>query len=193
MACFRKSNFSPGLTSSVFMASVDRKIWYRNQYLKSQHWDNLRLRKLVSSNGLCSICRLEGWNHDVHHIRYKNLFDVNLSDLAVLCRSCHNKAHVILAADPSIKKHPNPWWKTIRTVMVFRKRGMFPEQQEAKRKIKEAVLRCVANGKLSRRCKYTVSKKFRDAVVSGFVLTDDVVCRMITRPYKTYLLSLAIH
>jgi 5-methylcytosine-specific restriction endonuclease McrA len=30
---------------------------------------------------------------DVHHVNYRNLFDVKLLDLLALCRSCHKEEH----------------------------------------------------------------------------------------------------
>ncbi len=30
---------------------------------------------------------------DVHHLNYKNIHDVTVDDLQVLCRKCHNKEH----------------------------------------------------------------------------------------------------
>jgi len=70
---------------------------YRNEYLKSHHWRSLREEKL-KLNPLCEQC---GSNKRVepHHIRYKNLYDVELTDLQTLCRKCHNKVH-----NPPIKK-----------------------------------------------------------------------------------------
>ena len=32
---------------------------------------------------------------DVHHVDYKNLFDVETGDLKTLCRPCHKKYHII--------------------------------------------------------------------------------------------------
>ena len=66
---------------------------YRNGYLNSAHWFNLRRQKLASVKH----CEYPGCNShkrlDVHHIRYKNLFDVSMDDLMVLCRKHHNAAH----------------------------------------------------------------------------------------------------
>lgn len=68
-----------------------RKWFYREVYLKSEHWKELRQRKL-SKVRRCEICRTKHCL-DVHHLRYKGLYDVAEKDLQVLCRSCHEKKH----------------------------------------------------------------------------------------------------
>lgn len=88
----------------------DKREWYRTEYLKSDHWKSLKARKLVQ-NPNCSGC----WSNahlDVHHIRYRNLYDVDLSDLLTLCRACHIKEHERLRAKKKEwKKHKRrrPW------------------------------------------------------------------------------------
>lgn len=68
-----------------------RQKWYREVYLLSEHWKGLRRAKLAISPK-CEICgrtkRL-----DVHHIHYRNIYDVLVSDLQTLCRRCHRKHH----------------------------------------------------------------------------------------------------
>lgn len=66
--------------------------YYRDVYLNSDHWKNLRKEKL-SQFDFCEKCK--SLNHlDVHHINYKGLYDVKLSDLKVFCRNCHEKEHL---------------------------------------------------------------------------------------------------
>ncbi len=69
----------------------DKRRYYREEYLKSEHWKNLKSSKL-SANPFCQSC---GGNSclDVHHIRYRDLFNVELSDLLTLCRNCHETLH----------------------------------------------------------------------------------------------------
>jgi len=69
----------------------DRREWYHRVYLQSAHWKSLRSKKLAASPR-CERC---GNTHalDVHHVNYRNLFDVALSDLLTLCRSCHDAEH----------------------------------------------------------------------------------------------------
>jgi 5-methylcytosine-specific restriction endonuclease McrA len=60
-------------------------------YLKSDDWLTKKYLKKLRTNK-CAICNsLE--NLDVHHLNYRGLVDVELSDLRVLCRHCHFMAH----------------------------------------------------------------------------------------------------
>ena len=68
----------------------DRKS-YRDEYLNSEHWNELRERKLKETP-LCETCGSK-FRVEPHHINYRNLYDVQLSDLKTLCRSCHTKIH----------------------------------------------------------------------------------------------------
>lgn len=69
--------------------------WYRDVYLRSEDWKNLRIAMLHSANNKCEACSTSR-SLDVHHINYRKLYDVSPEDLVVLCRDCHNKAHEIL-------------------------------------------------------------------------------------------------
>jgi 5-methylcytosine-specific restriction endonuclease McrA len=66
---------------------------YRSVYLKSDHWKSLRSEKL-SQTPYCEECESKNVL-DVHHKKYKNLYDVLTEDLQTLCRRCHTKKHVI--------------------------------------------------------------------------------------------------
>lgn len=74
----------------IYFMKRSRK-FYRTQYLQSDHWADLRRDKLRESP-FCERCEGEG-PYDVHHIRYKKLYDYLLSDLQTLCRKCHETAH----------------------------------------------------------------------------------------------------
>lgn len=66
-------------------------ILYRKEYLQSEHWQNLRARKL-QANPVCEICG-DKFMVEPHHIHYRNLYDVTLTDLQSLCRRHHNRIH----------------------------------------------------------------------------------------------------
>lgn len=72
---------------------ADAKHFYRFTYLKSEHWQNLRLEKLASVDACCQRCGHRDLSNDVHHLRYRKLFDVTKDDLLVLCRACHSTVH----------------------------------------------------------------------------------------------------
>lgn len=77
--------------ANSFIRENRNNIFYRENYLKSDHWKFLREEKL-RLNAQCEKCgslRLL----DVHHKDYKGLYDVKISDLQTLCRKCHDKEH----------------------------------------------------------------------------------------------------
>ena len=69
----------------------DKRKYYREVYLQSNHWKDLRGKKL-KINPVCENCGSKK-KPDVHHLDYKNLYDVTLKDLKTLCRKCHKKLH----------------------------------------------------------------------------------------------------
>lgn len=84
---------------------------YRNGYLKSEHWTNLRLSRIAQQKGKCAICRRRlGLRLDVHHVRYKNLYDVSLFDLKALCRGCHDATHLVLELTLKLRDQPRTKW-----------------------------------------------------------------------------------
>ena len=69
----------------------DKRAYYRLEYLRSAHWTALRARKLKASP-VCEVCGSSS-RVEPHHLRYKNLFDVELEDLKTLCRRHHVLEH----------------------------------------------------------------------------------------------------
>lgn len=65
--------------------------YYRNIYLKSDHWKALRAEKLAINN-CCEKCG-HRYSLEVHHINYRGLYDVKLADLQTLCSKCHKQTH----------------------------------------------------------------------------------------------------
>jgi hypothetical protein len=64
------------------------------EYLQSEHWKVLKRKRLEIASYRCEVCGSPHMLH-VHHLRYKNLYDVLPSDLQVLCDYHHSKAHGI--------------------------------------------------------------------------------------------------
>lgn len=60
-------------------------------YLKSESWQIKRQQVIERDNGFCRRCSSKGT--DVHHLHYNNIYNEDLNDLILLCRSCHEKAH----------------------------------------------------------------------------------------------------
>lgn len=64
------------------------------QYLKSEHWLNVKRRFRASSfcKNECRICGNKK-NLHIHHKTYKRVGNERLSDLEELCASCHKSLH----------------------------------------------------------------------------------------------------
>lgn len=64
-------------------------------YLKTDHWRSFRLRAIKRAANKCQLCastnRLE-----VHHNDYSRLGGELMTDVVVLCRSCHSLVHGVL-------------------------------------------------------------------------------------------------
>lgn len=95
---------------------VEAKHRYRFGYLKSEHWHDLRTLKLIKSAARCAGCGRKNWGHDVHHVKYADLYSVQLGDLRVLCRECHTSVHFVMAGFPEHKQIFNSArrWEFIR-------------------------------------------------------------------------------
>lgn len=108
--------------------------WYRTHYLKSSHWSDLRLKKLAETDARCETCGKQNFANDVHHIQYKNLWDVDTSDLRVLCRDCHNLIHDALE---NLKTYPRKealeeWRNCVRIVRANIAGSFYPAWYQAR-------------------------------------------------------------
>ena len=61
------------------------------QYLASDDWLTKRYKKRLKANR-CAVCSSTE-KLEVHHLNYRNLTDVEMSDLRVLCHRCHFLGH----------------------------------------------------------------------------------------------------
>jgi len=64
------------------------------EYLRSNDWKIKKSNKLKKTKN-CAICNKKN-NLDIHHIFYKSWYDVENSDLRILCRECHYKTHELI-------------------------------------------------------------------------------------------------
>jgi len=69
-------------------------------YMQSEHWHSLRAKAIETYGSKCELCRSRVKHPHVHHLLYRQLYDVTTDDLAVVCQFCHGRIHVYL------KKHP---------------------------------------------------------------------------------------
>jgi hypothetical protein len=83
------------LQQEIKSSGLSKREWYRTVYLYSDHWWELRTRKLNEAGRFCVSCDGEQ-NLQVHHKRYRSIFNVELSDLEVMCKKCHKAEHAYL-------------------------------------------------------------------------------------------------
>lgn len=81
------------LERSLAESGLEMREWYRQIYLHSHHWQDLRAWALSKQGCFCQACRQPAKTLDAHHERYRNIFDVEVADLKILCRSCHDTKH----------------------------------------------------------------------------------------------------
>lgn len=67
-----------------------------SDYLKTTHWDTIRLAALKRAGYRCQICNTGNTTLDVHHRTYERRGSELPTDLTVLCRACHEKFHDIV-------------------------------------------------------------------------------------------------
>jgi hypothetical protein len=91
------------------------------RYLQSGDWKRKRREKLEEQK-VCEVCGT-GQLLRVHHLEYRNWYDVLPSDLCVLCENCHNLGHelisfgVVCASNGSIESRRNRLKKAIREAL----------------------------------------------------------------------------
>lgn len=100
-----RSDLPPKMPNDIDRWTTDHREWYRSVYLASEHWADLRRRKLAR-NPTCELCGKSG-QMDIHHVNYRRIFDVQLHDLLTLCRKCHDEEHATNGNPKRIKRLPN--------------------------------------------------------------------------------------
>ena len=68
---------------------MDYKSYYK--YLCSEHWSFTRAGVLKRDKNQCFRCKQAA--REVHHINYKNLVDIEDTDLISVCQECHGDIH----------------------------------------------------------------------------------------------------
>ncbi len=94
-------------------------LWYRQVYLVSPHWKELRARKL-RRNPCCELCRSRE-HLDVHHLEYSELYDIRLAQLRTLCRQCHKLQHSKLSDSQIIERERQIVDATKRALKAFQR------------------------------------------------------------------------
>jgi len=106
------------------------------KYLKSEDWKQKKNKKYYKKRK-CAICA-ETNNLDVHHLNYKNLYDVESEDLRILCRRCHFLTHDLFKQGKIKFKsnNHNSRFATIKNIVknylgLGRKNLFYPEENLA--------------------------------------------------------------
>lgn len=71
-----------------------RKMKYAD-YLKSEYFQNFRLKVLKSRRYKCERCKGK-YRLQIHHKHYASLGNEKLNDVMVLCITCHERMHFTL-------------------------------------------------------------------------------------------------
>jgi hypothetical protein len=65
---------------------------YREEYLNSEEWKTLR-DSIMAVKPTCQCKGCDKPAADLHHMVYRNIVDVKITDLIPVCRSCHDLIH----------------------------------------------------------------------------------------------------
>lgn len=68
-----------------------KKIPY-TEYLQTEHWGSVRSKALERAEHRCQLCNADSALH-VHHRTYERRGNERISDLTVLCKTCHERFH----------------------------------------------------------------------------------------------------
>jgi hypothetical protein len=77
-----------------------------NEYLKHKHWSNFKKKIMSDHNTTCELCGKRRYQirskkiankFTVHHKHYRSLWHESRDDVMILCWSCHDICHKILA------------------------------------------------------------------------------------------------
>lgn len=92
--------------------------YYRDTYLKSEDWRNLRsaVIAVAAPDGKCNLCKENVATLDVHHIKYRHLYDALPWEMRAICRICHDKVHDLLKRFPKLLQYSHRrQWTIIRS------------------------------------------------------------------------------
>jgi len=64
-----------------------------SEYLKTQHWQNIKERQRIFACGCCQACNAKNTDFDVHHRSYDCLWREKISDVNFWGEDCHEINH----------------------------------------------------------------------------------------------------
>jgi len=113
------------------------------EYLQGDNWKEKRTKKLTRKSNKkrrCAICASEE-NLDIHHLNYKDLFNVEQNDLRILCRNCHLLAHRLYKEGKFVFRNNNHHSRfaiikvAVKKELGITKVNMFYESKERKNRV----------------------------------------------------------
>ncbi len=86
---------------------MDRREWYAEKYLRSDHWHSVQKVVYARNNGRCERCGKHDIDH-VHHVHYYSMWHELEDPTAVigLCADCHAYLHGRSSYDPAAEEEP---------------------------------------------------------------------------------------
>lgn len=75
----------------VICMDTGEDIYTYDEYLKSDHWKNIKRKYINIKGDKCRICNNIG--QELHHLTYKSLGNERVDDLMLLCSLCHENVH----------------------------------------------------------------------------------------------------
>jgi hypothetical protein len=80
----------------------DMPFWYRDIYLRTDHWETIKRNCYVYFEGHCSLCGSSRVPFHVHHNNYRRLWKERYSDIIYLCARNHREYHSLLQINKKI-------------------------------------------------------------------------------------------
>jgi hypothetical protein len=145
---------SDQISREIKESGLSMKDWYRQIYLKSDHWRQIRVKALAASNFSCSGCGYKDMLQ-VHHLTYSNLGDESVEDLMALCSRCHGLAHDLLKemkekVDPAIQRRVMSHFLYYATIpKSSRKKGVKAKKNHKFNTLPSSVRKMVSKAKKS--------------------------------------------
>jgi phage terminase large subunit GpA-like protein len=108
-----------------------------SEYLKSEHWKKLKGKKWSKakkkSRVRCAICGTRRGQLDTHHLTYRNLHDVETSDLRILCHPCHFTLHDLLKEGVITRRRGDSAFAQMKKMVLDRRGIQFDAGIDAER------------------------------------------------------------
>lgn len=89
-----------------------------HEYLKTPDWRKKRREAkdhYGSRSKVCDVCRMPGYSLQLHHIRYRNIFNCKPTDLRFVCERCHGLIHEVMKRPGWESKPRRYFYEAVKT------------------------------------------------------------------------------